>query len=719
MAHVIEFSRKWREIRDQIGTRSFLLLAPRHYGKSVFFDSCFRSGVLGSDMLCVRVTSHVPAPDNQVDYGRLWESVKGRFRNAPKSPVADVTSFRRAFETAVVRENQRVVLLISGSVRRNEPNHYNVLATFHWMMANRPTLGGGKLTAVAADDYSLFYWNSQPFLESPLYSYRPEVHIAPLEVSEIEAHLETFVRDDPAALSATNVALLAERIHEVSGGQPGIAQELISGLPARSWAPGEAKWNAYVKAHQRSSTVLENLMQALGEDPEGYFQTALAYIKPCTAELNSSRIHVLRQLGILQRESAACLRLCPGAITTMLREFGEGPAASRHVGTVVTPSGSRYFVEDEHLTTHDDDLVILHVSDLHVGENYRHRVPKVQKNPNADTAGELLRDDLASMGLLGRIDALILSGDFVEYADPSEFNRAREVVEEILEKIGLTPDRMLLIPGNHDIKWNPGELASDPHGKKASREGYDTFFELLMKKRPNGELDVLEVSSRSGKTRLRVLGLDSNRVEGPAAAGIGFVARSALRAAQLYLDPHPSAKPDSSASRPVDGTERTLTWMAVHHHIYPASSLSLAEAETRKVSVMGNSVELLDFASRWGIEMVLHGHEHQPSVTDGGRWPVDGRDGFAPVTSVGAGSFGTARDLLGPISRNHYYVIHRRPVDIIIRSRCQGAGGIKFLSHADLHVPRPTPAPGDHPPAPALNGDAAGKEPRPTQVTKV
>jgi len=44
----------------------------------------------------------------------------------------------------------------------------------------------------------------------------------------------------------------------------------------------------------------------------------------------------------------------------------------------------------------------------------------------------------------------------------------------------------------------------------------------------------------------------------------------------------------------------------------------------KKVSVMANADEILNYANQWGVEMVLHGHEHQPTVTAVRRWPVDG-----------------------------------------------------------------------------------------------
>jgi len=111
----------------------------------------------------------------------------------------------------------------------------------------------------------------------------------------------------------------------------------------------------------------------------------------------------------------------------------------------------------------------------------------------------------------------------------------------------------------------------------------------------------------------------------------------------------------------------------------------------KKVSVTANADEILNYANQWGVEMVLHGHEHQPTVTAVRRWPVDGANVFSPLVSVGAGSFEAIRDFLGPFSRNHYYIIYRQPDRIIIRSRFQGDGGVKFVTHSDMQISRTIP----------------------------
>jgi 3',5'-cyclic AMP phosphodiesterase CpdA len=284
-------------------------------------------------------------------------------------------------------------------------------------------------------------------------------------------------------------------------------------------------------------------------------------------------------------------------------------------------------------------------------------------------------DDLKSMGLENRIDALVLSGDFSWLGGMDEFYQARIVVEEIMNRLRLSPDRVLMIPGNHDITWDQPSptLAPSHHGKAASRQNYDIFFELVMKRKPPAEAELLAVPSRSGQNKLRVLGLDSNRVEAKEAAGLGFVSREAFQEAARLLE-----------ADPIDGYARVFTWAAVHHHVFPATAVRLEQAQSRKVSLMGNTSELQEYAGQWQVEVILHGHEHQPSVTVSHRWPMGRSHSFTPLTAIGAGSFSVNRELLGPLSRNHYYVLYRRANDLVIRSRQNSESIMNFVPHNDV-----------------------------------
>jgi small GTP-binding protein len=94
----------------------------------------------------------------------------------------------------------------------------------------------------------------------------------------------------------------------------------------------------------------------------------------------------------------------------------------------------------------DMPLRILHLSDLHVGAGAD---PLSLLQPlEAD-----LKDRYEGLGV-ERLDYLVISGDITNRAAPEEFEKAREFVSELIARFGLTSERCILVPGNHDLDWD-------------------------------------------------------------------------------------------------------------------------------------------------------------------------------------------------------------------------------------------------------------------------
>jgi len=93
----------------------------------------------------------------------------------------------------------------------------------------------------------------------------------------------------------------------------------------------------------------------------------------------------------------------------------------------------------------DTPIRILHLSDLHVGAGDD---PMSLLQPLiAD-----LRDKQEGLGV-ERLDYLVISGDITNRASPQEFERARELVSKLNEEFGVTSERCIIVPGNHDLDW--------------------------------------------------------------------------------------------------------------------------------------------------------------------------------------------------------------------------------------------------------------------------
>ena len=113
-------------------------------------------------------------------------------------------------------------------------------------------------------------------------------------------------------------------------------------------------------------------------------------------------------------------------------------------------------------------LRILHLSDLHLTSNFKHVRPLLTNLLNSI---EQLRQD-------GNIDLVIFTGDMIDKGGSSfdsisaAFSAFEElVIAPILEKLNLTKERFILIPGNHDTendKAKTGILREFLHDNKGS-----------------------------------------------------------------------------------------------------------------------------------------------------------------------------------------------------------------------------------------------------------
>lgn len=110
---------------------------------------------------------------------------------------------------------------------------------------------------------------------------------------------------------------------------------------------------------------------------------------------------------------------------------------------------------------------LLHLSDLHFATNDQATVFYAQ-----------LAADLRQQGITDRLDALVVSGDLVNRADPKEYEAARYFLEQLMAGFNLAPDQIVLVPGNHDASWDLSKAAYTFHRRADYRGslGEGTFI---------------------------------------------------------------------------------------------------------------------------------------------------------------------------------------------------------------------------------------------------
>ncbi|MFC6085000.1 metallophosphoesterase [Sphaerisporangium aureirubrum] len=93
-------------------------------------------------------------------------------------------------------------------------------------------------------------------------------------------------------------------------------------------------------------------------------------------------------------------------------------------------------------------MTILHVSDTQFGQYHRF-------GAEDSLARNIIRDleRLNSKEQAPKPDLMILSGDITERARPDEFREALAFIDEICTVTGLGRERVVVVPGNHDVSW--------------------------------------------------------------------------------------------------------------------------------------------------------------------------------------------------------------------------------------------------------------------------
>jgi WD40 repeat protein/3',5'-cyclic AMP phosphodiesterase CpdA len=103
-----------------------------------------------------------------------------------------------------------------------------------------------------------------------------------------------------------------------------------------------------------------------------------------------------------------------------------------------------------------NSITIVHLSDLHFGEQHRHgRDVSPEGEDQPPSLAELLIADLSYLKDQYGIqpDLVVVSGDLSETALPDEFRQASACLNQVREELGLSTREVLIVPGNHDISW--------------------------------------------------------------------------------------------------------------------------------------------------------------------------------------------------------------------------------------------------------------------------
>lgn len=254
----------------------------------------------------------------------------------------------------------------------------------------------------------------------------------------------------------------------------------------------------------------------------------------------------------------------------------------------------------------DGGLNILHLSDIHLGTLKEARNYKLQINT-----------DLYRALKIEKIDFIIISGDIAHLSTQVEYEAAVELVEGIMSKFKVDSDRIIIVPGNHDLDWNISKksvisgssddnIEFDQNIYKQRFDNFNNFFyKAIVKKDYPSNYDEQGILYEYEKEKIIFLALNS-------AWEIDHINKYR---SSIFLN---------SLDKPLDELmdKKYDDWLkiAVFHH-----------------SVKGKNCinnEFLDILIRNGFKICMHGHIHEAAY-DFSSYGCNKK-----IAIIGAGTFG-------------------------------------------------------------------------------
>jgi len=96
--------------------------------------------------------------------------------------------------------------------------------------------------------------------------------------------------------------------------------------------------------------------------------------------------------------------------------------------------------------TRDSNLNILHISDIHIGNETDIELYKLQ-----------IEVDLKKQLGVSLLHYLVISGDIGSTSGEAEYKKAFELIDNIVKRFGLISERVIVVPGNHDVNWDKAD----------------------------------------------------------------------------------------------------------------------------------------------------------------------------------------------------------------------------------------------------------------------
>lgn len=254
---------------------------------------------------------------------------------------------------------------------------------------------------------------------------------------------------------------------------------------------------------------------------------------------------------------------------------------------------------------------ILHITDLHfaVGEGRRDQHVWTLESETTTTPPTLSGRLSGAIGER-KIGAVIASGDFTFIGSQEEFDEARTALIKLLGLLDLSPDHLIVVPGNHDIQWTTDETYTPDKpiaaASEEARRNYERFYEQLFQHPPSSHLGMGRRWLLPSGVLLDIAALNSSSLQTGKnfLAGMGRIDETSFEDIRTKLGWQNS---DDGSPKPT----LALRLLVVHHHLAVTDDIEPATGYSQGYGMAVDAVRIQRLATKCRVQLALHGHKHR------------------------------------------------------------------------------------------------------------
>jgi 3',5'-cyclic AMP phosphodiesterase CpdA len=313
---------------------------------------------------------------------------------------------------------------------------------------------------------------------------------------------------------------------------------------------------------------------------------------------------------------------------------------------------------------------ILHLSDLHFGT--QHGFATSDNEPGKRSLARLIIDDLMNEVKMGPPAAVIISGDITWQANKEEFELSLSFIDRLRSEFLLEPYQFVVVPGNHDIRWvedpskRPSQAERVKFPPKKAKKNFHDFYLKLFGIPPNDFFSQGRRLLLSNYVTVDIIGLNSSELEQSHFSGYGYVKAEQLQAAV------------KEAGWGEVSPRTTYRVLMLHHHLIPVVPEEEIKGYDKNYSITLDAGHIIHECLVRGVDMVIHGHQHQPFT--GAIMRAQGGKKFSPDRPLvvnAAGSAGVKKEHIG-CGKNFYTIYNFDSNRIEVRLRMKSDADIRF-----------------------------------------